>query len=179
MRFRLFIASPIPEEITKEIIKSITLPNYFKITLPENTHITYMFLGDTDKDLIPEIEKKIEKVLKDINSFEISIDSFGQFPEKGNANIIFLTGEKGKDELQKIANLVQNSMQEINIRADKEFKYHITIARNKQKYGKIEPIKLPELKKNYTFKINQVILYKSDLKSSGPVYTKLKVFNLK
>ena len=52
MKQRLFIAIPIPENIKKELINITKLPDNFRLTQPQNLHITILFLGETDENNI-------------------------------------------------------------------------------------------------------------------------------
>ncbi len=169
MKQRLFIAIPIPEEIKKKIINNTKLPDNFRLTKPQNLHITILFLGDTDEIKIKEITNKLEKIIKNYNSFELEISKFDQFPASGYPKIIYLTGENGRNKLLKLANEIRINLKKIGFSDNKNFKYHITIAR--QKFKNQEQIILPEIKSSFIFQAEKVILYKSDLKPGGPEYT--------
>ncbi|MBN2545133.1 MAG: RNA 2',3'-cyclic phosphodiesterase [Spirochaetes bacterium] len=177
MKQRLFIAIPIPSNVKSELIGKIKLPTGFKITRPENIHITLLFLGDTSDEVIPQIINIMEKSLSDKKIFELSIESLGQFPERGYPNIIFATGKKGLGDLMKLADDLRIQLGKKGFKDNKPFKYHITVAR--KKFMESHDFIMPEIKLDHTFKVNEVILYKSDLQPSGPVYTDLKVINLK
>jgi len=177
MKQRLFIAVPIPSNIKDDVISKIKLPSGFKVTRPDNIHITILFLGDTSEEDIPKIIDIMEKSLSGEKSFDLSIDSFGQFPERGFPNIIFVTGKIGNIELFKLADKIREPLEKIGFKDSKPFKYHITVARNK--YKERSDFNFPEITSDHTFKVAEVVLYKSDLQPSGPVYTGLKVIKLK
>ncbi len=177
MKQRLFIAVSVPENIKKDLLAKISLPPGFKITRPENLHITVLFLGDTPEEEMPEIIRLLEKSLSDQKCFDLAIDSFGQFPERGFPAIIFVTGKNGKAELINLAGKIREPLEKIGFKDNKPFKYHITVARNKfREKAEFKPAQIPV---NYTFKVAEVILYKSDLQPAGPVYSALKVIKLK
>lgn len=178
MNQRLFIASAIPDDIKKDILKTVILPKNFKVTSIENIHLTYLFLGDTDPSLITKISDSLENCLSKKNSFDLEINSFGQFPEIGYPRIIFLTGIKGLEELKNVADLIRESMKKFGFTDRKDFKYHITVARCKENF-KRERFKLPDLEKNYRFTLNEVTLYNSQLTPKGPIYTAIKTIRLK
>lgn len=169
MKYRLFIAIPIPDEIKNKIIDSIKLPDNFRITGFQNLHITLLFLGETEESKIIEITKILNKSIKYYKSFNLEISKYDQFPASGYPKIIFLTGENGKNELFNIANDIRSEFKKIGFYDNKSFKYHITVAR--QKYKNDEQFFLPELNNSLEFKIDKIILYKSDLRPNGPVYT--------
>ena len=171
MKQRLFIAIPIPEQIKNKIINITKLPRNFRLTKSDNIHITILFLGDTDENSITDITDKLNESLRYCNSFELEISKYDQFPSGGYPRIIFLTGNNGKNKLLYLANDIRTKLKKIGFSDKKSFKYHITIAR--QKFKDDEPIRLPEINDPINFYVNKVILYKSDLKPGGPVYTSL------
>lgn len=176
MKYRLFIAVPIPENIKKEIINNTKLPDNFRLTHSQNLHITILFLGETDETNIPEIIIELEKSIKSHHSFDLEISKYDQFPFSGYPKIIFLTGENGKEKIFNLANEIRNKLKKIGFKDDKNFKYHITIAR--QRFKTNEKIILPYLNNSKVFKVNEIILYRSDLKPEGPQYTSLWKGNL-
>lgn len=171
MKQRLFIAIPVPEKIKQDLIKKIILPDNFKITGINNIHITILFLGDTDDKIIPDIITNLEKSATSIKTFKISIDNLGQFPEKGYPKIIYASGKTGENELIKSANIIRASLLNLGFKDDKDFKYHITLAR--QKYLVKNTFKMPDISFNYSFDFEKIVLYKSDLKPAGPVYSEI------
>ena len=176
MKPRLFIAIPIPKDIKNKIINTTILPDNFRLTRPENLHITILFLGDTEESQISDIKNILDKSVKNYSSFNLEISKYDQFPASGYPRIIFLTGEKGKNELFNLANDIRYKLKQIGFFDNKSFKYHITVAR--QKFKKEEQIFLPEINDPIEYKINKIILFRSDLKSSGPLYTPLWTGNL-
>jgi RNA 2',3'-cyclic 3'-phosphodiesterase len=171
MKKRLFIAIPIPDDKKNILLKQINFDNLFKITKKENIHITLMFLGDTEENLIPEIIKNLEESLKKIQKINLSVNTIGQFPPKGIPNIIYFTGEKGKSELISLSKIIKNNLKKINLFDSKDFNYHITIARlNKNQSNRVN-IELPEINDKIEFIADKIILYQSELYKTGPVYT--------
>jgi 2'-5' RNA ligase len=171
MADRLFIAIPLPENIKENIIKTIDFPDNFKITKKDNLHITVLFLGDTEASKHGIIINTLNNVLKNHAPFYLEISKFGQFPQRGYPRIIYLTGIIGLDKLKKLADDIREKFREIGFTDDKHFEYHVTVAR--QKYYKNNEIKLPEIIVSHNFKVESVVLYKSELKPEGPIYTQI------
>ena len=181
MKVRLFIAIPIPDDIREEIINNTKLDGNFRITKKENLHITVLFLGDTDESRIPEISKQIEDAVKDYSPFEINVSQFGQFPPKGYPRIVYVTGNnprlgktpaEGSDKLIQLANNIRANLKKLGFYDDKPFTYHVTVARPRERSSS-GSITLPELKNKLCYKVEKVVLYKSDLRPGGPVYTEV------
>jgi len=169
MNFRLFIAIPLPENIKEEILNNTNLSNNYRITNKDNLHITLFFLGDKEENIIPKIKKIIDNIAKNQKAFPIELSNFGKFPLKGYPKIIYLTGDEGKNEIIDIADQLRKELKKHNITDDKDFNFHITVGRLKYKTNDF--IKLPVLNNKIKFTVDRIILYKSDLKPQGAVYT--------
>ncbi len=171
MNHRLFVALPIPPDIRSNIINNIKLPSNFRITKPHNLHITILFLGETDENKIPKIIKKLEEITNTYNAFNLEISYYDKFPPTGSPRIIYVSGENGKKELLNLANEIRNKLNTLGFYDKKGFKYHVTVAR--LKYKADNEITLTSWNKSLQFRSDKIILYKSDLKPDGPVYTSL------
>lgn len=173
MKHRLFIAIPIPGSIRHSIVNAVELPDDFKVTNPDNIHITLFFLGDTEEQLIEQIIPHIKNAVAGIDPFELEISHTGQFPRRGYPRIIYATGYKGKKKLLHIASTLREGLKTMDITDNKDFKYHITIGRNKRRYGGHGHFTLPDFPHTLEFTVEKVILYKSELQPGGPIYTPL------
>ena len=174
---RLFIGIPLPDEIKKELLSGLNLPRSYKITKMENLHITVLFLGDAEESLIPEIQKRIKNAVDKFQKFELDISGFGQFPPKGNPKIIYATGNSNLDKLEEMANEIRNELKNIGFTDKRSFKYHVTVARQKNNFG--ENTILPKNKFLLKYKADKVVLYKSVLLREGAVYSEIFSAKLK
>lgn len=171
---RAFISINIPNEIKKEI-KNVQsqLPEFYgKKTELENLHLTLKFLGETDEQTIEKVKKLLEEIK--LNKFQTKISEIGVFKEHF-IKIIWLNLENC-DELQKE---IDESLKQL-FKKEERFMSHLTIARvkyvkEKEKFlQELKKIKIPELK----FEVNKFYLMKSRLTTNGPIYEKIKEFNL-
>lgn len=164
---RLFIAFELDDEckeyfdgVKNNIIHQQIRGNYVP---RENAHITISFLGDTDVNLIGEIEECI----KDVNN-------------KGNITVVFDKVElkKRKDEfmawisidsnetLYRIHDELYYNLGRSGFEFEKRFNPHITIARRLKGKPNLEEI-------TYKTNIENIVLYESVLKENGPIYNVL------
>lgn len=171
---RLFIGVNLKEDVKDKIYSNIkNLPKCYRVTKKENLHITLIFLGEVDEVFIPEIINKIKFAIKDIRIIKATLDSTGQFPEKGKGRIIYISGKNGEKELKKLATLINDNLIEFKEKKEKieEFKFHITIARLNEK-EKFVPYQIRDIEK-ISFDIEDVTLFKSELTREGPIYTEI------
>lgn len=176
---RIFIALTFEDEVIKEVARVQEILGSWKfhgkLTELENLHLTLKFLGEIDENKINEVKN----ILKNINSkkFECKLDHAGIFNVKGNPKIAWIKlNGKGIFDLQK---KIDESLLK-NFKKEERFTSHLTIARIKYVNDKIGFRKYVENMgvKNISFKISSFQLIKSDLKSTGPVYTVLEEYPL-
>jgi len=171
MKVRLFIAIPIPDQVKERLISCVKLTDSYRTVKFGNLHITVLFLGDTEEDRIGLICEILEKVVKKYNKFEIDISEFGQFPSSGSGRIIYAAGTKNLDLLINFSSDIRAGCSKLGFYDDKDFRYHITVARAKDNLIK-DNIEL-KIDDKLFFDVEEVALYKSILTKKGPVYEKV------
>jgi len=182
-KIRAFIAIDIPvSQNVTEIINELkeTLIDA-KIVEIENMHLTLKFLGDTDENLIDEIEKIIKDAIIDIQPFEIILKNMGVFPNKNYIKVAWI-GVENVEPLKKIAETIDTKLKDLGFEKEKRpFSVHLTIARIKSAKNKEKLIDLINKYQNtelQKIKINKIILKKSTLTPKGPIYTNLREIKL-
>lgn len=173
---RTFLAVPIPEEVRAKV--SELIPNLqggnFKIVKPENYHLTLKFLGEkTD----PEINQ-IKEVLTPItNKFQATLSGLGAFPSPNYVKVIWAGLGDGKENyigLQKEVDSLLSKLPQQNIRPERDYTPHLTVARVKMVSDKAAVQAFLSTKfSSPPFQIDKIQLMKSELAPGGPVYTEL------
>jgi len=178
-KFRAFIAIDIdsfPKLIEFENEVKNTGAN-LKIVEPKNVHITLKFLGDTDKDLIDQIEEIMKKAVKGLNPFEIQLKNIGAFPNQNYIKVIWI-GIENVENIRVISNKIDEKLSQLGFKKEKrEFSAHLTIARVKSAKNKEKLIQIINKYQNVEFTsfiVKSIKLKKSELTPKGPIYTTLK-----
>ena len=181
--FRGFIAVDIDAfpkllDFEKEIKDS---KSNIKLIKPENIHITLKFLGDTDINLIEEINNILENIVKEIKPFKIKLEGAGFFPNKNYIKIIWI-GIKKEEQLKIIAQKIDNQLFKMGFKREgRKFSPHLTIGRVRSAKNKDKILKIIEKYKDFQFaeiKVNAIKLKKSELTPKGPIYTDIKKIKL-
>jgi len=180
---RAFISLDLPAEIIKEIKKiQNALPDFVgKKTESENLHLTLKFLGEVSEEKIEQIRENLKKIK--FQKFETEIWSIGVFSKKV-IRIVWLH-LTNCDALQKE---IDDSLKGL-FKPEERFMSHLTILRVKNvensprdDFGKPKKEFLEKLKKIKIPKINFIVenfkLKSSTLKSEGPVYGDIEIYNL-
>lgn len=181
---RSFLAIEIEDELKDKIAN---IQDEFKETdtnikyvSTKNMHITLKFFGDVDLDKLDEIKIAIEKVIKNYNSFDLTIKGCGNFPKPNIIKVIWL----GLNKSQTLMNLQKDLDKEFNklgFKKEKNFISHITIGRPRNQKNKEEIQNIIKSNKDIeigTMKVNKIYLKKSTLTPKGPIYENLEVFEI-
>lgn len=182
---RLFIAIPIVfENPLQEIIsncKKMISYSRVKWVEVENMHLTLKFLGEVETYYVNSINTIIENCIKKIKATHINVKGIGYFAKKENVTSLFVDFEEN-NMLSKLHSLLDEELTELGFKkSEHAFKLHLTLGRIKR-YDFRDDIR--NKVKQFTFdnsfqiKAEDLVLFKSDLKESGPVYSKISEFQL-
>jgi 2'-5' RNA ligase len=188
MGIRSFLAFELPVEIREQIrviskeLKKTALPvRWVKV---DNIHLTILFLGSVDEDTIGDIEEKVNVVVKGFSAFKTKLNAVGAFPHWKRPRVIWigLNGDIGR--LSNLRNKLLEELKVLGFMPEKRpFRPHLTLGRFKGPIDRGEDMKwiLDRYRdiNSDLYQLNELILYKSDLKPDGPVYTKMATWPLK
>jgi RNA 2',3'-cyclic 3'-phosphodiesterase len=176
---RAFIAIELNDHIRHELSRIQSLLKRadadVKWTEPENLHLTIKFLGDTPIDKLPEINSVLEQTANAFHPFDIEIQELGAFPNTHAPRIIWAGVTRQADQVTAIASMIESGLEPLGFKkADRAFSTHITLGRARSPDGKVclsRAIAKTALPTGLTQKISRLILFQSELTSSGPVYS--------
>jgi len=188
MGIRSFLAFELPVEIREQIrviskeLKKTALPvRWVKV---DNIHLTILFLGSVDEDTIGDIEEKVNVVVKGFSAFKTKLNAVGAFPHWKRPRVIWigLNGDIGR--LSNLRNKLQEELKVLGFMPEKRpFRPHLTLGRFKGPIDRGEDMKwILDRHRDINsdlYQLNELILYKSDLKPDGPVYTKMATWPLR
>jgi 2'-5' RNA ligase len=183
---RTFIALELPPAVTSLLHKVQQELKRLKIRArwvrPENIHLTLKFLGDINPDHIDKIGAAMAGAAIEFPPVTLTVREIGVFPGIKRPRVIWMGLGGDIRSLLALQGRLEQELAEAEFPKDKRsFKAHLTLGRIKQS---VNPAVISQMISEYAtlssdeFVCNQVILYKSDLKPSGAVYSKLKQTNL-
>lgn len=181
-KVRAFIACDIPESLLDKISsiqdKLKGLDADVSWTKVSGIHITMKFLGDIEEDSIEKVAAVIEGASEGQNPFEVRVKGSGAFPNLRNPRVAWLGVEDEAKGLRQLQQPLDDGLKALGFEPEeREFKPHLTLGRVKGQKGKerlaaaVSELKALDLG---SFKVDRVMLYKSELKPTGAIYTKLR-----
>lgn len=149
---------------------------------PENLHLTLKFFGNIDESQIEPIVQSIDQTVQETPPIRLRAKGMGAFPNLRNPRVIWIGFEEGKEEVTSFQRELEKEFERAGFPPeDHPFHPHLTLGRMRSNKGKEELIKRMERYKEEEFgevQVEKVVLFKSDLRPSGPIYTPLREIRL-
>jgi 2'-5' RNA ligase len=187
MEIRSFLAFELPVEIKKTVARVSGEIRHSGLDVrwvkAENIHLTVVFLGHVKTEEIEGIEEQVRNVCPGYGSFDIALKGVGCFPNRRRPRVLWLGLDGDIERMSYFRDDLQRTLKAFGIKEEKRlFKPHLTLGRfrSTRKMGS----RLEEILSKYAGletpveSLNELYLFKSDLKSGGAVYTKLKSWPL-
>jgi len=177
---RAFLGIPIPENL-KSVIEKIQdkFSNFdIKFVELENLHFNLRFFEELKE--IDKVKELLESISNQFYPFEIKIAGIGAFPSKNYVRVIWLGVKEGYQDLVNLAEIINNSLENLGFKSEERFVPHLTLGRVRSGRNKNELITLLKELENIEvgkMKVNELILFQSILSPEGPEYK--EVFKVK
>ncbi|MBU0517962.1 RNA 2',3'-cyclic phosphodiesterase [bacterium] len=178
---RTFIALPLTQEIHDALreVQNELRQEVSKVrwTRPEGVHITLKFLGDTDSSVVDQLIPALDEVASGHHPFELKLNGTGAFPRLANPRVLWV-GLETSEELLALQHDVEEAIAPFGFEKEKrKFKAHLTLARLQ---GDLWPeghrrllLDARKTIDGLILPVKELILFRSDLKPDGAVYTAL------
>lgn len=183
---RIFIGVEVEEGDLKQTLRSwqakaaVQLGDRWRLTKPDNFHLTLRFLGQTDDSLVDQIVKNLPGWVSDASATSIKNLDLKLLPSDEKIRVIALIFENN----QYLQNLVDTINQGLNAlgfeSADLPFLPHISLARHKGKPLKsfdLSGIEWP-VEQSVCLPVRSVILFSSESSPEGVIYRPIFKFSL-
>ena len=178
---RTFIAIDLPlaardalEKVGKELQKTNGPVTWVK---PERIHLTLKFLGDVSSEQIEDIQTALQVVAAGASAFRLRPMGCGAFPTIKQMRVVWV-GLCGDDEpLRKLQKEVETAMASLGFKPeDRPFRAHLTLGRVKGRQNLRalqEALLALQTFEAEAFDVTELVLYKSELRREGALYTPL------
>lgn len=184
---RTFIALELPPSVisllekVQEDLKSMGLPA--KWVRPENIHLTLKFIGNINPGDIDKIGGAMVGAVDDFAAITLVAGGVGVFPGIKRPRVIWV-GLGGQVQLLfAMQRVLEENLAALGFKEEKRpFKGHLTLGRFRQT---VNPNTIRQIMREHAnlyseeFTARRIILFKSDLKPTGAVYSQLMNFAFK
>ncbi|MBA3035154.1 MAG: RNA 2',3'-cyclic phosphodiesterase [Desulfobacterium sp.] len=178
---RAFIALKLPENILTSIkniqkdLKQYGFP--VRWVKPENIHLTLKFFGNIDESDVANAKAAVSDCADNFSPLSLFAKGIGVFPTIMRPRVIWVGISGEIPLLLSLQNTLEKRLEEYGFKKEERpFQGHLTLGRFKDKAnnGKlIEAIRKYQKFDSEVFTAQEFVLFKSDLKPQGPVYTEL------
>ncbi|UCD80567.1 MAG: RNA 2',3'-cyclic phosphodiesterase [Desulfobacterales bacterium] len=178
---RSFIAIELPEAVcslmerVQQDLKSLHLEVGW--VRPQNIHLTLKFLGNISTGDIDKIGGAMKDAAKDFEPFTLTVGGLGFFPGIKRPRVIWVGVGGQTGQLFALQRNLEDRLAAVGFpREKRSFKGHLTLGRFR---GGADPDRIRQIMQEYSdfgkqeFTTHRVVLFKSDLKPTGAVYSQL------
>ena len=188
MGIRSFLAFELPAGIQERLgivsmeLRKAGLPvRWVKI---ENIHLTIVFLGSVDNLVLEAVKEKAGTVVEDLSTIKIGLRGIGAFPHWRRPKVMWAGLNGDIEKLSRLRNTLNDELGLLGFKAEKRpYRPHLTLGRFKGPVKRNEDLRLIidtyQDMVSEVYELNELVLFKSDLKPDGPVYTKMAAWPLK
>ncbi|UCD72216.1 MAG: RNA 2',3'-cyclic phosphodiesterase [Syntrophobacterales bacterium] len=185
-KIRSFLAIELPPTIAQGIerVQGDLIQSHADVRWvePSRIHLTLKFFGDIDKEACDEIIDAVGKAVSGVKPFSLTVKGLGAFPSIKNPRVIWLGIEDDGEVLKSLQRAVEEDLRRIGYPGEeRKFKPHLTLGRVRSGRGKsgllvrMEDLFHVDLGE---FRVDRLVLFKSDLRPTGPIYSELRDFKL-
>lgn len=178
---RSFIAIDLPQDIREKLAaiqeqlsQSQAGVRWVK---PGSIHLTLKFLGNIHPAQVEDIALAVAQEVRDEPPITLGAAGLGAFPSRRKPRVIWIGMEGEVQRLTRIQARVENALEPLGFGREKRpFRPHLTIGRVKDRrrlQALIDAMATLDMEPFNSFDADEIILYKSDLRPTGAIYTKL------
>lgn len=178
---RVFIASELPGEIIdfaaglQRRLKGQELA--LKWVRPQNMHLTLKFLGDIEFALKDDIVAAMTSVAHTVSPMMLAVQGMGVFPGIRKARVLWIGLGGEIDRLTQVHGQLQDLLAPMGFSKEKRrFNAHLTLARINSPLDADRLLRIIQLEGGYPpipFHMDEMVLFRSELRPQGARYTAL------
>ncbi len=184
-RWRCFVAVRLTEPARSAVVEYVerlraTVAGVAWIRV-ENLHLTLQFLGAVEPSRVASLTERLRDALGDYGAFTLRVAGVGAFPNVAHPQVLWVGTTS--DRVGGLAERVQGASEaEGFARERRAFHPHVTVGRVRTRSRRDAPdVTFLARDGAWEFgvvRVEQVVLYRSELRAGGALHTPLAIFPL-
>ena len=143
----------------------------------ENIHLTLKFFKDLREEDVESVERGMNKAMGASPPFELQMGGLGGYPNTRKARVIWVS-VGGRKVLGNLKKGLEEELVQLGYPAEKRpFSPHLTLGRVRRGVGLKDLVIIKKVIEHQrqdlgsTIKVNEIVLFQSELKSTGAKYS--------
>ncbi len=178
--WRVFCAVELPEDVRRELhdhmarLREAVPDVAASWTRVENVHLTLKFFGNVEVERTDAISAAASRAVGEFSTFPIRIGGTGVFPRPSRPQVLWIGVSDPSGHLAALQKRFDDETADFGTE-DRAFRPHLTIARIRKPEGarRLADAHLRMEFKPIEIKLNEVIVFRSELSPKGSRYTPL------
>lgn len=183
---RAFVALSLPDDIIDHAsgLQSALKARGMRLrwVKPQSLHLTLKFLGDIPMAVVADAGLALRRASRGVAPLELTVQGMGVFPGIRRARVLWVGLGGQVEALQSLYSRIEDELADLGLAREKRgFKAHLTLARMKGPVAPRDLLAAVEETGNYEprpFLARRLVLYKSDLRPQGAIYTPMVEIDL-
>ena len=182
MAIRSFLAFELPPIMREGVegVHRVLQPRIRDVrwVLPGNIHLTVVFLGGVEPDDMEAVRLAAGNVCRQYGPFQVALDGTGTFGGRRRPRVLWAGLSGDLERMAAFRDELQTAMKSFGVNEERRpFKPHLTLARFRE-YARPgrelqECLEEQAALKSEAESLNELVLFRSELKPGGAVYTRL------
>lgn len=183
---RSFVAIELPDSLrrslaeTSEELSSKIAPRAVRWVRPEGIHLTLKFLGDVDPSKMQDVRGVIQETVPKFSPFSFDVGGLGCFPSSRRPRVIWVGVRESTGEMAAMYEELERAFTAQGFERERRpFHPHLTLGRIRRGVSNSVARSVGEkITETGSFslgkiEVKEICLFRSELKPSGAVYTRL------
>ena len=181
--WRMFCAVELPPEVRAQLQEHVArlrkeIPDVAASwSRVENIHLTLKFFGNVDVDRVETISRAIDRAVKELSPFEISVGTTGTF----RTQVLWIGVSDPSGKLSALYKRLEDECaREGFAKEDRAYRPHLTIARIRRPEGarRLADAHRQMRFENVAVAVKEVVVFRSELSPKGSKYTAISKHGL-
>lgn len=180
LKVRAFFGLPVPEAVREGLEPYLAacaaIARDFRWVPADNLHLTIRFIGNVERAVVEDIADRL--AARPLMGFELVLGGVGTFKRGRLVRVVSLELSAGAEAARELAAQVEAECAGAGLMAEaRPLQPHLTLARAKARDGAALP-PLPQPPRFEPWRVDELVLYRSQLGRAGSVYEPLRTIRL-